>query len=84
MLKNLFATLQKFVYTLNVTTQEAVDNSHPQRKKMASDNVFPNPTDMRSQEMPIIFLGVVEVLNALSQRRRRKRKIFQIYVFFKN
>ena len=64
-------------------TQGAVGDFDPQRKKLASDNIFPNATDMRSLGMPIICLGVGEVLNALSRGRRRKRLFQPLGLFSK-
>ena len=64
-------------------TQGAVGDFDPQRKKLASDNIFPNATDMRSLGMPIICLGVGEVLNALSRGQRRKRLFQPLGLFCK-
>ena len=64
-------------------SQGAVGDFDPQRKKLASDNIFPNATDMRSLGMPIICLGVGEVLNALSRGRRRKRLFQPLGLFSK-
>ena len=64
-------------------TQGPVGDFDSQRKKLASDNIFPNATDMRSLGMPIICLGVGEVLNALSRGRRRKRLFDPLGLFSK-
>ena len=54
-----------FLGCLYIFSQGAVGDFDPQRKKLASDNIFPNATDMWSPKMPIIGLGQGEVLNAV-------------------